>query len=114
MDGYLARLCIICSAFGESETRPINLLIREFVLMSRDSYSYRSTGPVVPKASSNLTGRSTTPSGSTLSSNHYLDISRAGNNADFFSVLAYFSDYVSVLQDVTKNQIYKRKVWLLG
>lgn len=83
MDGYLARLRIICSAFGESETRPINLLIREFVFMSRDSYSYRSTCRVVPKASSNPTGRSTTPSGSTLSSNHYLDICQAGNNADF-------------------------------
>ena len=53
MDGYLAQLRIICSAFGESETRPINLLIREFVSMSRDSYSCRSTGPVVLKASSN-------------------------------------------------------------
>lgn len=109
MDGYLAQLRIICSAFGESETRPINLLIREFVSMSRDSYSCRSTGPVVLKASSNPQTVRLLLVEARSSANRYLDISRAGNNADFFSVLAYFSDYVSVLQDVTKNRYIRGK-----
>lgn len=83
MDGYLARLRIICSAFGESETRPINLLIREFVSMSRDSYSCRSTDPVVLKASSNPQTVRLLLVEARSSANRYLDISRAGNNADF-------------------------------